>query len=467
MSGPKVSVYELSPAQKKRFFEQQKILNQTEVCIQTLLKKVAGLETNTAKVSTLTSEGIVKCKQLKREGVFEDISCEITELQNHIQEIMEEYDRIQQLYRKDKDGFIKLSVEMDQQRANRLKALEGLCERVDMYLWNASDLKQKALKTLNDIDDELSIELHKQVLGGFTVSFNNLRAVSNNSREKSPNTQSSDNTENIKKIYMRKIIDSFDLIAEMIGSTERLSPELKDEQLMIKQKAAEITSVDFLKNYYAITVMPFVKKCQVYAELLDTFDELYVQYHILCDKAGTAVQKYDYSKENIDLLRLQIKTLEERIDKDNEKEYVRQALDEAMEEMGYSLVGHRESIKKSGRKVKHKLYHFGDGTGVDITFGTDGQITMELGGFDERDRLPDASEANELTENMMKFCGEYEALGRILEKKGVQRKNLSLMPPTTEFATIFNIIDYDMVKPVSKYEVKREKKTVQKAHHSK
>ena len=104
---------------------------------------------------------------------------------------------------------------------------------------------------------------------------------------------------------------------------------------------------------------------------------------------------------------------------------------------------------------------------MDITFGANGQTTMELGGLDDHDRLPDETEADRLTEDMRRFCGEYAALERILEKKGIQRKNISLMTPSAEFASIFNTSDYELKKAVAKFEVKKEKKTAQNARYAK
>ena len=152
----------------------------------------------------------------------------------------------------------------------------------------------------------------------------------------------------------------------------------------------------------------------------------------------------------------------ERIERENaecmKREYINNAIEEAMIEMGYNLVGHREAVKKTGKRIKHELYQFEEGTGVDVTYGENGQITMELGGFDNEDRVPNASEAGKLTEDMHKFCGEYAALERVLEKKGVERKNVSMMPAKEEFAQIINTNEYELVKGVQVFQVRKEKK---------
>ena len=467
MSGPKVSVYELSAAQKKRYYEQLEILKQTESCLQKILRSMNTLVNEIEKVENLINQGTQRCNALGRDVDFSEIAIKIEELRSDIGKMNAEYLRIQAEYRKDKAGFVKLSDEMDHERAAKLKALQTLSDQIGEEIKSSKSLKQETLDAIEAFDEELRNELHSQMLGGFAIDFSNIKRK----EEKSTVNNSQDDetikaTEEKRLYYVKKINTALETVADMFGSAEKLSDGLKAKQNQIKQLAAEITSVDYLENFYAITVTPFVRECREYAEIFKRYDEIYMRYQTLCEENGLIPLKYECSEENILAINTEIEKLEAENANEMVREYIDDALEEAMEEMGYGLVGRREAVKKSGRKIKHELYQFGEGTGVDITYGVNGQITMELGGFDTKDRVPDANEANKLTEDMHRFCGEYVALERLLEKKGVCRRNISLMPPSAEFAQIFNIEDYEMSKSVENFEAKKDKKVESKAKHA-
>ena len=469
MSGPKVSVYELSATEKKRYYEQLEILKQTEICMQKIIRSMGILECEIDKVSGLAGNGQSRCVALGSEDAFLLIIQKVNEIKRILKEISEENERIKTAYRRDKEGFVKLSAEMDRERAGKLKSLQELCKKLEEEIRETKNLKEETLAEIEKVDENLRNELHSQVLGGFSIDFSTIKRKQESKKidEIKPDDAEILKVQEERKIeYTKKINNALETVSALLGTDERLSPALKAKRDQVRQLATEIASVDFLENFYAITVTPFVKECKEYAKLLESFDEVNDRYCFLCEEAGLVATKYEPTVENIEIIKRQIETLESEDAESKVREYINDALEEAMEEMGYGLVGSRTATKKTGRKVKHELYHFGEGTGVDITYGDDGQITMELGGFDECDRTPNEGEAAKLTEDMHRFCGEYAALERILEKKGVQRRNISLMLPSPEFAQIFNTEDYEMSKPVQKFEVKKEKKAVQQARHA-
>ena len=90
-----------------------------------------------------------------------------------------------------------------------------------------------------------------------------------------------------------------------------------------------------------------------------------------------------------------------------EKEYIAAAIDDAMAEMGYAVLGHKDIKKKSGKHIKKALYQFGDGTVINVSSTSDGQISMELGAIDYIDRTPTQTEAKNLCKEMQQFCGDF------------------------------------------------------------
>ena len=119
-------------------------------------------------------------------------------------------------------------------------------------------------------------------------------------------------------------------------------------------------------------------------------------------------------------------------------------VDEVMQEMGYDLIGKREVRKRNGKHFRNELYRFGEGTAVNITYSPEGQISMELGGIAEEDRIPNEAETELLTRDMETFCGEFaEFERRMLERGVVVGNRVALMPPAPEYAAIININDYE------------------------
>lgn len=473
MSGPKVSVYQLSAEEKKRYYEQRKIIKQTEMNLQQILKRMTCLrnEINTLKGTIERGEDLAKGTRYDCD--FENINEQIEAALNKLQEFEKEYQRINESYRVDKAGTVKLSVDMDKERVSKLKALEILNASIGEQIKLVKSLQKEALKEIEAIDASLKEELQEQILGGFSISFSNIKREIQAKKTDALQTTSLEELETRKqeelaklRTYQDKIFAALIEVSDTVGSPDRLSPVLADKLKAIKAKAAEITSVDFIENYYAISVIPFVKECWEYIELLSRFDEAYMRYEFLCNEAGLVAAKYAVTEENIVVILSETEKLEQEDAEAQTKAFIANAIDEAMQEMGYDLVGHREVTKKSGRKAKHELYHFGEGTGVDITFSDEGQITMELGGFDNVDRNPDEAEADRLCDDMQRFCGEYAALERVLEKKGVLRQNIKMFPPVKDYAQIFNTTDYDMTKPVQKFEAKKGQKTETHVRHA-
>ena len=237
-----------------------------------------------------------------------------------------------------------------------------------------------------------------------------------------------------------------------------LPAPMKQKLNNLTAEAARMTDSFSLKNYYQAIVAPFARECRKYAEIRRRHDDLLIRCRILAEACETEVLPAEVSEEGIVFLEEQIRMLTAQDLKRREKEYIDQTVDEVMREMGYELIGDRTSVKKSGKKTKHQLYSLKDGTAVDVTYGANGQISMELGGIDFTDRKPDAAESAQLVEDMRHFCTDYEKLSRRLAERGIRVKNQSLLPPTEEYAQIINAGDYQMKKSVSRYTVQTRKK---------
>lgn len=248
-------------------------------------------------------------------------------------------------------------------------------------------------------------------------------------------------------------------IDELLNSVQALSisRELQEECMEIRRKAHEITNEGFIDNYYAMTVLPFVKKCKAYDEQLaeygEEFEELTSKHRYYSEYLGLPMVQFIFAMDKLVTLRLEVENLEKQCEQLEEQRHISESLDEVMREMGYHVVGSREVIKKSGRKFRNELYHFSEGAVVNITYAANGHISMELGGVDTCDREPSEAECVALCDEMTEFCGDFQEIEKRLKEKGVVLANrISMLPPVEEYAQIINISDYEMTEEVDAFE---------------
>lgn len=238
-----------------------------------------------------------------------------------------------------------------------------------------------------------------------------------------------------------------------------LSGELYNEIDSVENRMKEFTDIFMLKNFEAITVETLADKCREYSEIYTEYEELYAEYQALCESDEIISQQLPCSRESIGTLKKLISDVHLAIEKSDEQEYISRSIDEVMMEMGYKLIGDRSVTKKNGRKFYSELYTFSEGTAVNITRTSNGQITMELAGIDTADRQPTDIETSALCAEMESFCGAFSEFEKRLAKKGVISKHISILPPTSEYAQIINVNDYEVCDTADYSELRRNKNT--------
>lgn len=246
-----------------------------------------------------------------------------------------------------------------------------------------------------------------------------------------------------------------------------MSSELRNERIEILNRVQEISNDSFMDNYYAMTVLPFVKKCKRYNEQVEEygeeFENLISKYRYYSEYLELPVMQFAFSMDKMETLKQEVKELEKQCEQLEEQRHISESLDEVMCDMGYHVVGSRKVIKKSGREFRNELYQFSEGAVVNITYAANGQISMELGGVDTCDREPSEAECTALCDEMSEFCGDFQEIEKRLKEKGVVLANrISMLPPVEEYAQIINISDYEMTEQVGNYEVVSKKQSENK-----
>ena len=202
-------------------------------------------------------------------------------------------------------------------------------------------------------------------------------------------------------------------------------------------------------SYIEIEIQPIIKRCQEHVKKWKKYGEEYkalmIQYEslIALNHRESFIQTVPFDENAVVHLRKLI-AIEEQIALDAaEREYISDTLTDVMQEMGYTILGKREVKKRNGRHLSKRVFHYGEGTAIDITYADDGQITMELGALDKSDRLPSETETVHLLSEMEAFCEDFAAIETKLADRGVVLgRRISLAPPSVEYAQVINISDY-------------------------
>lgn len=416
MSGPKTSRYTLTAAQRRALQEQRRRELEEQRRRERISKaklKLAVLSAKTYGLSNITEEALDQARLLN-ERTSSDNSFAV--LKNQLSE---------------NTGNLVASIE----KANKSDSVE-LLEKAVREAQQAFDDLSKLRGKLDGLISKNKQELRKDIM-------NSLDSVADVDFSK------------IQSPAERQLEQRKDQIANNLS--DLLSPILNDELHDSIEKALkyldEIDNPDFMSNFNAMTVAPLEKKCREYTalrqEIGDEYDDLMIRYTVLCKEQKIIPQNIAFERGTVEKLNSLITELEKATDSADEQSYISRCIDEVMEDMGYKLVGNRSVTKKSGRHFRNELYSFSEGTAVNVTYSDNGNITMELGGVDTKDRMPDTLETERLTEDMRSFCGQYREFERRLAEKGVVSNHISLLPPEPVYAQVINVSDYDMTDNIA------------------
>ena len=457
MSGPKISVYSLTGRARTIVNGQMRCEQQSLVCAtqtQAILRSLSAFSGNFDQ--QLRNIQLL----IKRTGRGADQSEKINQLQETMKRDAVELERELRANMPRVSTKYRITEEAYAEKQAELKKLQALQKR-------AEKLKNALDEVFNGDKENISI-VQKNIIQDLADQ------KAGETKEPDLSFLSRSDEQNTHEIQ-RSIVDdisgvySFDFVDEPEVSdtsfTDRksalnreLSELLKDDSLPsdiirdIKQaifKLQMITEMKNLTTFDSITVMGIFKKIDTYKheadQALAAYNELVARYQALCSMAGVEAKPLHYSKEAEATITAEIEQLEVNLVRQQEQAYIAECFDVVMQEMGYDLIGTREVKKRSGKKFRNELFTFNEGTAVNVTFSPDGQISMELGGLAREDRIPTAEESEVLTRDMETFCGEFADFERRLKERGIIVGNrIALSPPSTDYAAIINVNDYDV-----------------------
>lgn len=420
MSGPKSARYTLTPEQRRILAEARERERKTKRELDKLQQHRGELATLKERLGTATTSIDML---VDRVGAGNEVQQSIRNSITQIEKIIQE-----------SAGLSKQSgLENLQVFNSKVKTVEETARKiVAQYESQSNEIKDVLSKNIEDsITDGMSIRVDDEIV--------------------KPHSHLESQKAKIK-----------DVLHEI--QSLNISSDLQKEGIAILKRAQEITDDSFIDNYYAMTVLPYIKRCKAYEEQIkeygEEFDELVSKHRYYSEYLGMPVISFTFSMDSLNSLRHEVAELESQSAKIEEQQYISESLDQVMRDMGYNVVGSREVVKKSGRKFRNELYHFSEGSVVNVTYAANGQISMELGGVDTCDREPSEEESSVLCDEMVEFCDEFPEIERRLKEKGVVLMNrISMLPPAEEYAQIINVSDFNMTDKVDVLETASKKQT--------
>ena len=425
MSGPKTSEYTLTPEQRANLNAQNRCDSSILACIE----RIKVLQ-NQVSVSLGSIQIYDDCGNDESVALTNSLREKMLELECLKKALSDRFDTMSGYQRPTK---ITIADEELSRKKAILEKLRAIRDDVTKLLKEV----EKCGKQSQDLKAQISTDIQENLGSSFDLSWDAPIA---------PTAPS--------------VKDSIVSVLSDLLSKSTLSLELRVKIQNAIEKATNINNDDFLKNFSAVTVKPIVDECQAYIRNMELygaeFEELEAEYIVLCSQLHVAARKYIVSESGVAELKAEIAELQNEVLEDSEQEYIADAIDEVMEEMGYDLIGSREVTKKSGKRFRDELYTFSEGTAVNIRYDNQGKIAMELGGIDSTDRLPSSSEASRLEDEMVAFCDKFTEFEKRLAAKGIVCKNrVSHLPPKAEYAQIINTSDYDIKTEVETFKTER------------
>lgn len=426
MSGPKISVYSLSPEMRKNFFEQQRCEREAVLCARQIEGMLAGISGQREALDSLEAVcGIAALRGLDFVGEKDGIQELIGRMESKCAEIREKVLEINpKMSAKciiSEDELKKRREQAAQMRALRDSA-QSISAEIDTFIKEREKEKQRSM-------DEIARQVGEDLAASANFEY----------MEEELGRSATEKAEEAKKPAQARLA--------AIADDGECSDELRKEAAQAMRALERMESAAQVRLFATVTIGQIERRAAEYRagqeRLFAVFREKAELYRALCAEAGTEPKAY--ALEEAPDMEAEIHRLEQELIRRQEQAYISRCVDEVMSEMGYDLLGSRDVVKRSGKKFRNELYDFGDGTAVSVTYSSDGQIAMELGGIDRTDRLPTAEESDVLTEEMERFCGEFAVFERKLREKGIiVGSRIAHMPPSAEYAAIININDYDV-----------------------
>jgi hypothetical protein len=432
MSGPKVSVYTISEAERQNLRAQLRCLRQGIECSEEIKKAVGALIGLNGRIQKfLSTFDLVNQRSEACSGETAALK-DLRSLPQECQSFMDSLSSYTPALKTDRLSPSESELAVKKETLEKLRSLRNsIAARQKNVEKTLLPMEAKAAQGVTEVENMIAEDISN-------VSFSVLPVESDEDRF----------------IAEKKSLEG-ELRALSLSPTD-----LKGEVISAVSALSKVTAREQLATFKALTVKPLLKKIET-ARLRaqaekNELEELQLRYNALCSVAGVQPETFASSAGNISKMKDMIAALEKQIVMQTEQEYISDCVHEVMSEMGYDIIGNRSVTKRSGKRFRNELFSYGEGTAINVTYDANGQIAMELGGVAVTDRIPTSRENDLLCEDMQAFCSDFKDFEELLKAKGVMMKSrVSMAPPTAEYAAIINVSDYNVMAPVKEMTVRK------------
>ena len=434
MSGPKKSKAQL------RREEQERIRKERERQL-ALKKKMEEERLRKELEEKIRKERITKCRNILNNYVFK-----IETLQKNLNNELRNYSIVNQVQSDNASNTtynkaltIKVKTEKFSASVKHISDDEAVLEKnisdakdiLDLYSGLEISLKNESISNQKDYATQLNYKLNQlfNCSGEWLLSSNDYRKLI-------PDLEA--------RLYWGRIADK--KLSELVNqdiSTELLE-SIKSQFESLANAKDFMTVKLFVTNQIPKIEKKIADEKQKRKELSDVFNSLYSDYVLLCEECGLEKSLYSISEASVRAMAKDIEKMNCYLQSKSEKEAIKKAIDEVMEELGYPVLATKYLSSKDGENCKKLLLQYADDKAVDVTITDNGQITMEIGIMDNEDRVPTPDEAAGLCSDMQQFCNDYRVIEQKLEEKGLIFSDRNFLPPTAAYAEIINVSEYGL-----------------------
>lgn len=442
MSGPKISVYDLNQVAKANLNGQIRCERDCVACAQQINESLRQATSYRLQIENLiTATDLMTNRGVKPPIGKEDLQKLAVRLRDESEIIRKKLEEtkpvISTKYEISEEALVQKKADLDRIRKLKKQA-ETLRNDLDAAIYQG---KQSQAAVTSKIERSIAADL-----SGY-FSFDDL----------APSDDGPTAEELIGEIKNKLIL---------MQKTNDLPRYLSGEISQALVSLEKVRTIESIRLFNSVTI----KKLEIHiseyqAEIIhqkEEFADSLARYQALCAMLEKVPVAFSYSAEASAVLKQEIEAMEMIVIKQHEQQYISECVDQVMADMGYDLIGTRDVKKRNGKQFHNELYAFDEGTAVNVTYSSDGQIAMELGGLSREDRLPTTEETQVLTEDMESFCGEFAEFEKRLRAKGIVLSNrIAMSPPSADYVAIINVNDYSIStdKQFSEISVAHKKKT--------
>lgn len=435
MSGPKKSAYQIQKEKEEALrkqieAERIRLENQRQLKLEMDKKdNIKAIQDKRAQLKQLTNNLLIVKKKLSFIGALNQAEDSIASL----------LDRINQLYEKE----------------IRDQDLDSLISQNN----HLSHFIKEAQTSISHLEEK-TIQLEKQQHGQLLSALDDIIRHSEEAKSSVDNTSASDKDEtkeqddktNLNELKCRILDEIQDM--EDNRAFSKKHGNLIDKVKRVLKGQLNYNSYNIIKDFYSGEYQVLSKKYKSFMTDFNRwnkrFFEVYGSYIDMCQIVGYEPEAYAFLPENaqdlIEQMEYEIEQMEELAYEQKKDAYVRDSIAEIMEEMGYNILAEKDIVKRNQKKVKNKIFTYGEGSAIQV-IENNGAITMEIIGLDHGEsRVANDDETDFLLDEQKSFCNSFDIIQEKLKRKGIRQNSIMRLPPAREHAKLINLDTYEHIK---------------------